>query len=584
MKKNKIFNIVTISILILSIILGIVIPTKNVFNTIFKTIALVDSVVMTVYALAKEDKIYKIVSIIVLLSLIMGYIIPGTTVQYGAVEKGTINPVTFVDLFTNLIYSANVFVPAFTYVLVIGAFYTILNKTGKYDSLVNNVAVTFNKNKGLFVVLTIFALGLVTFFTGEFYTLLIFVPFLISVVKKLGYKSETAVLTTVGSILLGNAGSMYTYYTNQILSLTVKDNVLTKVIVLLTALVLLVAFILVFCEKPNTTKELKKETGKKLAPLHIAMWLIFILLILGFVNWEGYFGFKGFDKFLETLRKGQIAKISIFDLIVGKTIVSFGTWQLFNASVLFLFVGLIIGLIYKLKFDDLMESVKEGFKKAFPYAMIVVLAILVLVNVAYSGTFYTMIVDITSKKVNLLTSTVVGVLTSIFSADSVNAAQFAVYSASLTKASGYQNLLAITYQAVYSLFLLISPTSILLLLGLKYTGIKYRDWIKYIYKFFIVLFITLLVVINFTVNIKFGLSDKTTVIIGIISLVLLVVAFVILFWYKLIKTAVKHGTIEANKVLKETKKEEVKEENKKTPAKKSSTKKNTTNKNSKKKK
>ena len=66
------------------------------------------------------------------------------------------------------------------------------------------------------------------------------------------------------------------------------------------------------------------------------------------------------------------------------------------------------------------------------------------------------------------------------------------------------------------------------------------------------------------------------------------VAFVILFWYKLIKTAVKHGTIEANKVLKETKKEEVKEENKvatkKTPAKKSSTKKNTTNKNSKKKK
>ena len=74
--------------------------------------------------------------------------------------------------------------------------------------------------------------------------------------------------------------------------------------------------------------------------------VLFILIVLGFVNWNGYFGFKGFDIFLETLRKGQISKVSVFDAFLGKGLVSFGNWQPFNAAILFTFVTVLIGLIY----------------------------------------------------------------------------------------------------------------------------------------------------------------------------------------------------------------------------------------------
>ena len=230
----------------------------------------------------KKYNIYKILTISILVSIVLGYFIPSTSVSYGAAQKGYVNPVTFLDSFVNLVYNTNVFIPVFVYILVIGAFYAVLHKTKNYDTLVNNVAAKFNKNKGLFIVLTIFTFGLVTFFTGEMYSMLLFVPFFISVVKRLGYSKETSIISTIGAILLGNSATLYTYHANQILSLTPNDNIFPKVILLLSALVSLIAFILVFTKKPESTKELKKEKGK-LVPLHIAMWLIFVLLIIGII-------------------------------------------------------------------------------------------------------------------------------------------------------------------------------------------------------------------------------------------------------------------------------------------------------------
>ena len=575
MSKKKIFNIVTFSILVLSIILSIVLKSSSVINTIFRIVGIIDSVVMAVYAIAKSDRLYKVSLVMILLTVALSYFIPQTSYQYGVLQRGAINPVTLADVYVYTIYSANVFVPAFTYILAIGAFYFILKKTGKYETLINNVAATFNKNKGLFIVLTVFVLGLVTFFTGEFYTLLIFVPFLISVVRKLGYGKETAVLSTVGAILLGNAGALFTedaynqylmgtnpyaqVSRSQIMEL-LKNDLFNKVLVVLIGLVALVAFILVFCNKPANT-DLKKEKDSKLVPLHVTLWSTFVLLILGFVKWSGLFGFTGFDKFLETLRKWTVQKVSMFNAFGGQTVAAFGTWQLFNASVLFILITVIIALIYKIKVKDFIESYVEGFKKAFPYAAFVVLAIIVLANVAYSGIYYTLIVDVTSKTVNVFTTTISGIFAAIFCPDSVNAAQFTIRISSLTKATGFQSVLTVTYQAIYNLFLLISPTSILLLLGLRYTNTSYKEWIKYIFKFFIVLFVTILVVITVCYT---GLKLSS---IG--AIVLLVGALGLISYLRITKVS---KTIVKNETKKEEKKEE-KVEVKKAPAKKTTTKK-----------
>ena len=520
----------------------------------------------------KKNNIFKVLTIAILISIVLSYFIPGTTMSYGSVEKGTIIPVPFADVFTNGITSLSAFLTTFIYVLIIGAFYAILKKTNKYDALVNDVAVKFNKNKGAFIVLTVFVLGLVTIFTGEIYAMLIFVPFLISVIKKLGYSNETSIVSTVGAILIGNAGSLYTYYANQMLSLTVSDNVLSKILVSLIGLVSLVAFVLVFGKKPNSTKDLKKSNERKMLPLHIIMWTMLVLLVLGFVNWAGYFNFTGFDTFLETLKSGKIAKVSVFDMFVGKTVVAFGNWQTFNAAVLFTFVSVLIALIYKVRINDFFEGFAEGLKKAFPYAVIVVLANIVLVNVYSSGVFYTMVIGLTKKTVSLFTSTISSVLAAFFFPDYSYATQFTLTGIMTTSAEKYESLFAITFQAVYSLFLLISPTSILLLFGLKYNGVRYKDWIKYIYKYFIVLLVTLLVVITISVN---GFSFAS-----IVALVLLVIAVGIIVYLR-IANATKVVDVNSAKV---EKKEEVKKTptkkttNKKAPVKKTSSNKKTTTK------
>ena len=60
MNKKKIFNIVTFSILVLSIILSIVLKSSSVINTIFRIVGIIDSVVLAVYAIAKSDRLYKV--------------------------------------------------------------------------------------------------------------------------------------------------------------------------------------------------------------------------------------------------------------------------------------------------------------------------------------------------------------------------------------------------------------------------------------------------------------------------------------------------------------------------------------------
>ena len=178
----------------------------------------------------------------------------------------------------------------------------------------------------------------------------------------------------------------------------------------------------------------------------------------------------------------------------------------------------------EIKLNDLFDSVAEGLKKSFPYAVIVVLSELVLVNTYTSGIFFTIVTSFTKKTVNLFTGTIVSAIGAILLPDYSYGTQFTFSAISSTTATNYQSLVQIVFQAVYNMFLLISPTSILLLFGLKYTGVTYKEWIKYICKYFVVLFVTILVVISVLVN---GLN-----VVSIIALILLVAALVLIFYLR----------------------------------------------------
>ena len=49
-------------------------------------------------------------------------------------------------------------------------------------------------------------------------------------------------------------------------------------------------------------------------------------------------------------------------------------------------------------------------------------------------------------------------------------------------------IIAFTFQVMFGLVMLIAPTSIFLLAGLSYLEISYKEWVKYIYKYVLIVF------------------------------------------------------------------------------------------------
>ena len=52
----------------------------------------------------------------------------------------------------------------------------------------------------------------------------------------------------------------------------------------------------------------------------------------------------------------------------------------------------------------------------------------------------------------------------------------------------------VIYPAMHGFVQMIAPTSVILLAGLSYTGISYKEWLKHIWKFIIALLLVLVVV------------------------------------------------------------------------------------------
>ena len=492
----------------------------------------------------KKYNLYKILGIVILFTVIISYFIPGTTISYGSVSKDTIIPVTIADTFFNGLTSLSVFMSTIVYLLSVGLFYAILGKTEKYDEYITCVARKFARRKSLYIVLTVFVLGLMSALTGNMYAALFALPFFVSVIRKLGYGKAASIAATVGATIIGSASSLYTYYSNQMLNLTVTDNLLYKIVLLLVLLLALIAFILVFNKRPEKV-DLGKEKCSNVLTLKVVMIVLLVLVVLGFVPWTQYFGFDGFTRFLEFMQSKDIKGVSIFNALVGSEIAAFGTFELYHFALVLVVASVFIAIMYKVKVNTFIAAVGSGLRKSIPYIVILLVANIVFINLYTSGVYYTFVTAF-SEKMNLFTGSVISSVTSLFYPDYTYATQFALSGISYTtKTTGFEASIAIIFQTIYSLVLLVSPTSILVFFGLRYTDVSYKDWIKYIWKFFVIVFLVSLVILSIATK-GFGLFA----IIGTI----LVIALVILALLDHNKKLIKEVKEETKKETKKSKK------------------------------
>ena len=470
----------------------------------------------------KKHSLLKILGIILLLIVIVTYCVAG--------RSGEITYLGLGDVAVNYIQSFYYFFDTALFVMVVGGFYGILNKTGAYKKLLDNIVSKVKKHSKIFIFGIIVLFALVSSLTGISIPLFIFVPFVVSIILLLGYDKLVAMVSTIGSILVGFIGgifvtfrdpnSYYSVYYTTFEEFVCSDN-FSNWILQLFLLILGVALLIFYVNRHIKNVEKKKVKYDlsdnsdvlitevkgnykdiKTWPLIVIFALIAILLILGLLPFASLFNLSIFNDFHTWLTGLKIGEFAVFNSIISANFTAFGEWASLGtytmAMIMLAIFAIIIKFIYHIKFNDLIDDFVSGVKKMVPIAALVTLAYAVLVCSYNNGFTETLINNITDAVggFNIVVDALITMVGSLLHTDLYYAAAgvFTPLITAITDESVYQ-LLALTFQSFYGLTMLIGPTSILLIIGLRYLDIPYTTWIKFIWRFVLGLFLIIFVVL-----------------------------------------------------------------------------------------
>lgn len=434
------------------------------------------------------------------------------------------------DVIINFVQSFYYFFDTVVYLLVLGAFYGVLDKVPAYKKLVDNVAQKFKAHSRLVVFIITGLFAVLTSLTGLTNVLLVFVPFVIAVILLLGYDKLVAISSTIVSMLVGFMGglfvtfrdpsSYYGYSATTIEGLTgieLASTVWYKLAILVFGTALLIFFINRYINNVKD-KKVKYELndsdevvatyvkgdykGIKTWLMIVMFAIILVVLILGFLPWNTLFGIECFDNFNDWLIGLSIGDFAVFSNIISNNMYAFGNWATLGSYMsivitLILFT-LVIKFVYKVKFSEVISDFISGSKKMIPMIFLVVLSYSILVS-AYNHGFIANIINWladTKTGINVVTASLVTMLGTLLHSD--------LY---YTVAGVYSNIIAtitdeslmstyvITFQSVYGLTSIIAPTSFLVIFALKYFDVPYTTWFKYIWRFVLMLFLLVILVL-----------------------------------------------------------------------------------------
>lgn len=471
----------------------------------------------------------KVLGISFLVFAVLTWIIPAGSYSSSTYTASTTSPVGLYGLFVNPLYSFGIFAQYIVIFLAIGGLYGVLNQTGVYSKMIEGISNKFKSKKILFLIITIIVFALLSSLVGSQIALFVFVPFAIAILMTLGYDKITSLASTVGAILVGVIGS--TYGTGVVFKsffgMDANSGIVYKIVLFVIVVALYIFFIL-GKEKLNskqvqieeskvkrgrkkkdtelevTKEEVKKveiplydgvkEKNKNAIPLVVMFSLLAILVFAGMFNWYYTFEIELFYNIYESIMSVEIGGVAIFAKIFGELpqIGSFGNYDL--AAVLII-ASALIAWVYGLKFNELVDSYKSGAKKMLLPAIYVmfasiIFAVMINSSTNISATITNFLFNLTDK-LNALVVTLVGFVSSYFFNDfpyMVNS----VYGALTTYDTAMYPVISIILNASYGLAMLTLPVSITLIAGLKYMDISYKDWIKYIWKFLLQVFVLII--------------------------------------------------------------------------------------------
>lgn len=445
----------------------------------------------------KKYSLLKVIGIAFLLYVVLTWFIPTGNFAGGEFVKGETAPLGLYGIFTAPVYSFAVFAQYIVLILCVGGFYGVLNKTGVYQKIVSYLA---SKDKTKFLVATVIVFALVTSVLGETMMVFVLLPFFIAVLLKMGYDRLSSLSATVGGGLIGMVASIsgnMAIYKNYF-GLEPKIFVLFNIIMLLILVFLLSMFIISKNSKKSVKNEeiplfeVVKNNKKSSLPLVIILIVLALLLLLGLFNWYYAFGIDIFTKFHEKIMSIQLFKTNIMSKIFGE-FSEIGYFSNYDVSAILLVSSFIISWVYSIKFNDFIDSFKDGAKKMLLPGIYVVFASVVFSQIVTSNagnislTISHFILGL-FKDFNILTGSLTGIVGSFFYNDYLYLMNGLYGTISLYNNSMMPFILAV-FQSMFGVMMFILPVSITLIGGLKYLNISYKEWIKYIWKFLVQIFI-----------------------------------------------------------------------------------------------
>ena len=457
----------------------------------------------------KKKSLFKALTIVFLVYVVLTWVIPTGYYSSGSYVKETITPIGLFDIvrYPIITLTSSVFVLTALVILLIGGLYGVLNKTGAYQNLVEKVLKKFKNKEKTFLIITTLLFVILSSLTALDLPLLILVPLFSTILIMMGYSKFTAMLSTIGSILIGNLVSTYgfnvagyiTYFTNDI-----NDSIIYRIMLFVLVVVLLLIKIIKTSksktkEEPILYEKISSKEYKKTTGLVVALIIMMIVLIVGMTNWEELFKITFFSDLYTKITSVKISGYPVFSLIIG-SIYEMGKWTNYELAFILIITTFLIGKIYKLTLREIYEAFISGVKQLIPVAFFAVLANTLFLVMNATTTGYTIFPTIANylfglaNGFNVITFGLISFIGSLLYND-LPYLLSTIYDPITSIYSSSASVMGIIVQSIHGLVQFIAPTSVLLVVGLKYFDIDYKDWFKNTYKFLFTVLVAITIVV-----------------------------------------------------------------------------------------
>ncbi len=456
----------------------------------------------------EKHDLLKVAGIMIIITVIMTWIVKQGNWNGTELALGEITRVGIFDFFTYGLLGMFYFTVLVTFIFVVGGFYQVLAKTSGYQNLTSSIAKKSKGKEILFVLITSFLIAALSAILNEYYILIAFIPFILSIMTKMKLDKLTGFVTTFGSILIGFIGTIYSAkiagISNSVFSLEFNDLIWFKLCLFGISYILFNTFtILHMKKKVKKSEELNeffevetatKKTKEKVWPMALIFGLFVLIAIIAYLPWLEAFNVSIFNDMTKSIKEFNIFDAPVFGYLLGN-VEAFGNWDLFGIQILMLITALIVKWTYRLSLSDFFTSFGEGFAKIGKLVVVLLAAFLIL-EFAVMFPVVPTIVDWVmnmANNFNVFLGTLSGLFTSLFTTEyQYSANLIGSYLAGTYTESA--KAISVMMQTTFGITALIAPSSAILLVGLAYLDISYKEWFKYIWKFLLAMIIVSIII------------------------------------------------------------------------------------------